>query len=239
MSMLSTKIHPMTLAVANLLISTSLVLQNVKTSKDNGGRIDGPLFISAILYFLSFVLRIILTVQSSGDENSGMNCGMFQLSNLINIMAYTIVIGFKITNLNKVKDELAKMEKDKQIDPENFNEKEEISEISMGSYMTLLFAYLLYIVFCSLTLYITYKSDMNSPQKINYTITSLILLICIAVFIMIIIQRSKKNKISNSKLSISIDSITIVMFILLITLLVRFQTMTTECHTVGPFKFKQ
>lgn len=235
---LSPVINPLILGIANLFISTSLILQNVKTSKDIGGKVDGPLLISAILYFLSFLLRIIMTYQNNND---GINCGIFQMSSLVNIMAYTLVIGFKISNLNKSSVDLKKFETEKEIEPEKYDETENISDISVGSASMMIIAYFLYILFCSFQIYIFHsnKSDRNIPiNTINYTLTLFILIICLFVFPLLIVQRAKKNKIFTAKSSIGIDTINIVMFILLIILLSRIQNTITSCENGLGMKFK-
>ena len=231
---LSPVINPLILGTANLFISISLILQNVKTSKEIGEKVDGPLLISAILYFLSFLLRIIMTYQNNND---GINCGIFQMSSLVNIMAYTLVIGFKISNLNKSSIDLKRLKKEEEIDPENFNNTEVVSDVSVGSASMMIIAYFLYILFCSFQIYIFHSNNIISINKINYTLTLFILIICLFVFPLLIAQRAKKNKLFTVKSSIGIDTINIVMFILLIILLSRIQNTITKCENGMGMKF--
>lgn len=184
------------LAIANLLISISLILTNVNISKKTGGGIDGIIMLTPILYFVSSLLTIYT---SFNCENK---CKLNILLQVTNMIAYTIILGFHISNIygNSAIKKAADLTDEDDDAPEASGE-------TKTSQIMLMIAYVLYIIFCIIRLI------PSLERKGNKVLMWIILILCIIIFPLLISKNSVKKIKTKSSLEITTSVFNILLFI--------------------------
>ena len=198
------------LSIANACMAISLILSNVNLSKETGGKIDGAIILTAILYAVSCVFIILTRFK---PETFG--CKSQNLLNITNMVAYTLTLGTYISGIYTSNDAL---EKEKKSEEKSENT---MSMLGIVSQAFLMAGYFLYVVFCILMLSIY---PPGTPDM------ALLIAICIVdgiIFALLIAKRSVKAKELFLKLDIANSVLAIIVLLLLNVYIFRVQTEKT------------
>lgn len=203
-----------TIAIANVLIATSLALANVNLSKVAGGKVDGILLISPILYFVSVILTIYNTVIGNAKKETNV------MLSITNIAAYTIILGFEISNIYN--SSVSSKNADADSESESDEKEDVISNESNSSQILLIVAYALYIIFCIIGLINYGENPALKESNTGKILIYIILFLCIPVFGLLIAQKTSKDQKKKNKLGIATSSLNIVLFLTLNVLMMLY-----------------